>query len=145
MDEDLLVDRNKYLTSINKRKIVKKINTTSTNQMSCNHFYKWLYIAYQIPPSTLALAPYKSCPLSGLQKYLIFRAGHEWGLSPGFSKINKYKEKQQLRTAFFKASNNYWCVRRCIARWKFRKMKERSSLEILASGDSLNIIPKTIL
>lgn len=105
-------------------------------------FYSWLCAAYSHTPQLLATAPYKTCPLAGRDKYLLFQAGYGWGLSPGFSGRFKYHRRDSLRKAFFKACANYWCVRRCIMRWKHRRMQERSSLEIIASGESLNTVPK---
>ena len=135
------------IKNITKRRpfIFKNTNLKLQNENSNPaFFYSWLCAAYAPTSQPLAIAPYKMCPLAGRDKYLLFRAGYSWGLSPGFSGRFKYHRRDTLRKAFFKACANYWRVRRCIMRWKHRRMQERSSLEIIASGESMHTVPKTM-
>ncbi len=134
-------------TKIEKRKpfIFEKTNLKlKNNNENPAFFYSWLCASYPHTQQHFATAPYKTCPLAGRDKYQLFQAGYAWGLSPGFSGRFKYHRRDSLRKVFLKACANYWCVRRCIMRWKHRRMPERSSLEIIASGESLNTVPKAM-
>ena len=135
------------IKNITKRRpfIFKNTNLKQQNENSNPaFFYSWLCAAYPQHHQPLATAPYKNCPLGGRDKYVLFKAGYSWGLSPGLAGRFKHHRCDFLRKAFFKACANYWCVRRCIMRWKHRRMQERSSLEIIASGESMHTVPKTM-
>lgn len=105
------------------------------------YFHRWMRGGGCGSVDSIVLAPYKNCPIAGASKYQLFRLGCESGLSPGLCGRFKKHRQRRLRNSFFQACSDYWCVRRCIVRWKHRRMKERSGMEILSSGEGLSTVP----
>jgi hypothetical protein len=130
-----------------KRPNYEKMRTESTCVSNNPHadsacFAAWISAAQpNTPPHPLALPAFSNIPLSGIQKYKTFISGYIWKLAHGGEKWHNQRHQRFVR-AFFRACKNYWCVRRCIRRWKERRMKERSSCEILLTSEPLHTIPE---
>jgi len=63
----------------------------------------------------------------------------------GKKKLHRMQRFELLRKAYFDACRHYWCVRRCIVRWRERRMQECGSGATLLGGDPLTSLPSQTL
>lgn len=108
-------------------------------------FDQWIQAADpRLPP--LASRAFSTCGLAGKAKYQAFVFGCVYGLAPvGGRGVTRRRHREWLRQAYFRACRNFWCVRRCIIRWRERRMTEHGSETTIASGDPLSSLPPETL
>jgi hypothetical protein len=105
-------------------------------------FDNWIAAAApRLPESSYGC--FKTCPIAGADKYRLFQVGYIHNLaSVGTSNQRHRRQRQCLtRRAFFTACRNYWCARRCLVRWRERRLCEHGSGAILATGEPLSSVP----
>jgi hypothetical protein len=101
----------------------------------------WIQAVIPTTPS-LASKVFSDCPLSGNEKFLLLRVGYDEGLAPvGGGRGHRQRRIDTVRNAFYIACRNFWCVRRCIVRWRERRMHECGFGSTMVSGDPLGKLP----
>lgn len=108
-------------------------------------FDHWIRAADPMLPS-LASKAFSMCGLAGSGKYRAFLFGCTYRMAPVGGKGRKREQRyERLQRAYFRACRNYWCVRRCIVRWRERRMQECGLDSTMASGDALAALPRETL
>ena len=109
-------------------------------------FSEWIHAAApHLPP--LAIKVFSSCPISGISKHNLLRIGYveRMAIVGGRTKAFRRRRHDLVHGAFYVACRNYWCVRRCIVRWRERRMMECGPRTTLVSGAPLATLPPQTL